>query len=95
MCFVRYNPIPYGYTQHARNMMMQQHQARNIGGGLGLQLGPFGAGLGGGLGYNGLNFGGGLGFKNYQNYGTPIHYSQYYRSVHIAACIRWLKSIHS
>ena len=52
--------------------------SRNFGGGVGLQLGPVGFGLAGGLGPNGLNAGGGLGFANYQNYGTPGHYKQYY-----------------
>ena len=67
--FFRYNPIPYGYIAP---------HSRNLGGGVGLQLGPVGAGLGGGLGLHGLNFGGGLGFQNYQNYGLPAHYTQYY-----------------
>ena len=51
---------------------------RNLGGGLGLQLGPVGLGLGAGLGQGGFNFGAGAGFKNYQYYGTPQVYKQYY-----------------
>ena len=53
-------------------------QSRRLGGGLGLQLGPLGVGGAAGLGPQGFNFGGGLGFNQYQHYGTPSHYKQYY-----------------
>ena len=54
-------------------------ELRNLGGGLGFNLGPLGAGAAAGLGPAGFNFGAGAGFSNkYQYYGTPGYYKQYY-----------------
>lgn len=73
-CFFR--PVYSSYPTTTTTTYPQA--SRNFGGGVGLQLGPLGFGLGAGLGPNGLNGGGGLGFGNYQSYGTPNHYKQYY-----------------
>ena len=54
-------------------------EARHVGGGGGFNFGPIGAGFGAGLGSGGFNFGGGAGLgQQYQYYGTPTVYKQYY-----------------
>ena len=69
-------PQPFP-EQETFNPYLEQ-ELRNFGGGLGVQLGPLGAGLAAGVGPNGISGNLGLGFKQYQYYGTPGYYKQFY-----------------
>jgi len=62
------------YANHYTN-----HAARHIGAGLGVQLGPIGAGVSTGLGNGGVGFNANAGLGHFLQYGTPAHYSQYYK----------------
>ena len=52
--------------------------SRTLGLGAGIHVGPIGAGASAGVGHGQVGLSAGLGWGNYQDYGAPAHYHQYY-----------------
>jgi hypothetical protein len=73
-----YKQTPYKIV--SKPIVYNFPSARNLGGGVGFNLGPFGLGFAAGLGNQGLNLNAGVGFnEQYQYYGTPAYYSTLYQ----------------
>ena len=62
-----------------KNVVEAAPEERHIGGGLGVNLFGLGAGVSAGLGNRGVHFNGNAGLGNFVHYGTPAHYTQYWK----------------